>query len=751
MRKATLILTIIFILSMLLFSACQIPIAPGDNNNGFIDNGTENGSTDGVGNDNGDGDTSIDNSDNGSNSGSSGDNTGDSENTGDNTGDDSGSNAGDNSGSTGGSSSGTTENLPYSITCTLGTPNAYTVTGSTITFNTVLAQSAYSITGSFNGNIVIDTGDSYKFDLELCGFSLTSSEVNPITILTGDEVSITAKNGYINYIYDKSEAVDPTDTSAYSASIYSLVDLEISGRGTLNLESDNNNGIHSKDDLQVKNLTLNINCADNALKGNDGVEITSANTTLISRKGDAIKSTNSHISTTTGAQKGTISILGGTHNLYSACDGIDSSYDVIIDDETTVLNIFTDKYSEYSEEVTATSESTYYLRSTVTTYKYSVKYYNSDSDYVFVNASDSYETVRITSGRQQKTYYYYTFAKKAGYSKMAIYAYSSSQTQGQDSNYTACSSLVSVNNSYDTASVTISNSALSVSWTNYTTSSSGGGMGGMGGMQEGNSDKGAYSTKGIKASNSITINNGTIFIKAYDDAIHATNDGIALENGVMPTGNLTINGGTITAYSNDDGAHADGILSVTNGTLNITNAYEGVEGTQIKISGGNVYVKSTDDGFNSTIASGAGITISGGNVYVYCTGDGLDSNSSTSKGAMVFSGGNTVVISNSNGNASLDSDGGYTHTGGRLVAIMPNGGMTNEVTNGNTNGMTTKTSLSLSANGYLTVAVSSSVVLAVKMPCSLTAHVVYLGASNASISSATSVTNTLNENGVYWA
>jgi hypothetical protein len=427
MRKATLILTIIFILSMLLFSACQIPIAPGDNNTGFIDNGTENGSTDDGGNDNGDGDTSIDNSDNGSNSGSSGDNTGDS----DNTGDDSGSNAGDNSGSTGGSSSGTTENLPYSITCTLGTPNAYTVTGSTITFNTVLAQSAYSITGSFNGNIVIDTGDSYKFDLELCGFSLTSSEVNPITILTGDEVSITAKNGYINYIYDKREAVDPTDTSVYSASIYSLVDLEISGRGTLNLESDNNNGIHSKDDLQVKNLTLNINCADNALKGNDGVEIISANTTLISRKGDSIKSTNSHISTTTGAQKGTISILGGTHNLYSACDGIDSSYDILIDDETTVLNIFTDKYSEYSEEVTATSESTYYLRSTVTTYKYSVKYYNSDSDYVFVNASDSYETVRITSGRQQKTYYYYTFAKKTGYSKMAIYAYSSSQTQAE--------------------------------------------------------------------------------------------------------------------------------------------------------------------------------------------------------------------------------------------------------------------------------------------------------------------------------
>ena len=203
-------------------------------------------------------------------------------------------------------------------------------------------------------------------------------------------------------------------------------------------------------------------------------------------------------------------------------------------------------------------------------------------------------------------------------------------------------------------------------------------------------------------------------------------------------------------YSNDDGLHADGVLKVNNGTINITNAYEGVEGSSIVVNGGNLSVKSTDDGFNSTISTGAGITINGGNLYVYAGGDGLDSNSSTSKGAIVFTGGKVVVISTSNGNAAIDCDGGYNHTGGTVVAIMPTGGMTSECTNGNTTGRTVKSSLSLSANSIATISVNSSVVVSIKMPISLSAYVVYLGSSSATISSSTSTSDSLDNNGVCW-
>lgn len=645
--------------------------------------------------------------------------------------------------------------LPFTLTYVSGTENAYTYADNVLTFTTITADTVYSISGELEGNIVIDvdaTG-TYKFDLEMTGFTLTSDSINPITVLSGNEVSLKAKNGYENYIYDNRTAIDSTDTTLYSAAVYSLVDLEMSGKGKLTIISENNNGIHTKDDLQVKNLTLSVTCVDNALKGNDSVEITNATTTLIATQGDCTKTTNSHINETTGNQKGTVSIAGGTHNLYAACDGIDAAYNVLIEDSTTVLNIYTDTYSEYSETVTTVTESTYYIRYSSQNYKYSVKYFNSDTDYVWVNPEYS---TSVKSGN--RTYYYYAFAKNTNYSKMTVYMYSSSQTQGQETDYYYCSESLSHNDSYDTIALSSRQGSLSCSWTTYSTSSSGntGGMGGMGGgMSEGNSDKGTYSTKGIKAANDITINAGTIYVQAYDDAIHAGDGdlidaGTALENGEVPTGNVAINGGVVTAYSHDDGIHAEGTLLITAGNISVTKSYEGLEGLFVIVRGGNVAVISSDDGFNATSTSGAAIEISGGSVYVYACGDGIDSNSTTSKGAILFSGGNVVVICNSNGNAAIDSDGGYTHSGGSVIAIMSTGGMTNETTNGNANGMTTKSSLSLSNGGYLTVTVSSTTVATVQMPCSMTAFVVYLGSSSATIASASSSSATLDANGVCW-
>ena len=72
------------------------------------------------------------------------------------------------------------------------------------------------------------------------------------------------------------------------------------------------------------------------------------------------------------------------------------------------------------------------------------------------------------------------------------------------------------------------------------------------------------------------------------------------------------------------------------------------------------------------------ITISGGEVHVYCTGDGIDSNSRTPEEGIIFSGGDTLVISDSGMNSAIDTEQGYRYEGGRVVAVMPNGGMSRE-------------------------------------------------------------------------
>ncbi len=633
--------------------------------------------------------------------------------------------------------------LPFNIVYMSGTQNAYTIADNTITFTEISEETVYAISGSLDGNIVIDVGESYNFELQLIGFTLSSSVECPITILSAKNADIKAKAGTESFIYDNREAVDSTDETQYSASIYALCDLDICGQGSLIIESKNNNGIHTKDDLVVKNLTLSVKCVDNALKGNDSVTLENSKTTLIATQGDCIKTTNSDISTTNSIQRGTISINGGVHNLYSACDAIDASYNVVIDNSATELNIYTDKYSEYSEEVTAVADSVYYVRYSSNVYKYSIKYFNSDTEYEWVNA-EYYTSVAGT----RSTYYYYSFPKKSTYSSFIVYMYSSSQEQGQSDSYYASSESLSHNSSYDTIAFSSRMGSLSTSWTNYTTSSSGG-MGG--GMSEGNSDKGDYSTKGIKASNEIIINNGVITIKAYDDAIHANND-VTLENGETPLGNVTINGGQITVSSNDDGLHADGTMLITDGTVTVKTAYEGIEGAFIKIQGGNVSATSSDDGLNGASTTGYAIEISGGTLYVCTTGDGIDSNSTSTSGGILFSGGNTVVICNSNGNSAIDSEKGYAHTGGRVIAIMTSGGMTSETSNSvQTTGKTVKSSLSLSSGAYLTVSVDSSTVATVKMPYSMTAYVVYLGSSSATISSVSSSSQQLDANGVYWS
>ena len=632
--------------------------------------------------------------------------------------------------------------VDVTVECISGSAGCYTINGNTLTFSALTEDSVYSVKGSLGGNIIIDIGEERKLDLELHGFSLVGKTEAPITVLSGDKVTITAKKGFTSYIYDMREAVDGNDENAHTGAIFSDVDLEIAGRGTLNLVSENNNGIHSKDDLDVKNLTLNVICLDNALKGNDSVSITGGVTQLVAKQGDGIKTTNSGVSDK-GNQRGTISISGGTHTIGAACDAIDAAYDVVIDDETTALSIYTDKYSSSSQEVTATADGKYYLRTAKTGYKYSVKYYNSDSDVLWINVSDSYKTVSSGGsgrpgrpGSAQTTYYYYEFEKKANYQKFAIYMYESTQEQGQDSNYYACSPYKSHNNSYDTVAIAVSSGgSLSVSFTNYTTQQSGMGRpGGPGGMGGGNTEKGDHSTKGIKAGNSITVNAGNVNIKAYDDAIHATAEA-TLENGQSPLGAVSVNGGTLILYSNDDGIHADGALELNGGSVTVTNSYEGLEGATIKVAGGKVSVTSSDDGFNAVATSGTGISILDGNVYVCARGDGLDSNSRSTYSGIAFSGGETIVISNSAGNSAIDTEGGYKYSGGAVVAVMPRGGMSGESTHcQNFSTIGTTKSLSLTQGKTLTAKINGTSLSAV-MPCSISsANIIVLGDRDAAVS-----------------
>lgn len=174
------------------------------------------------------------------------------------------------------------------------------------------------------------------------------------------------------------------------------------------------------------------------------------------------------------------------------------------------------------------------------------------------------------------------------------------------------------------------------------------------------------SFKGIKAADDISITSGTIFIDSEDDGIHSKGD-------------ITLDGGTIMISSGDDGIHADGDLTVNSGTIKVGKAYEGLEGANIVINGGNIDLVTSDDAINGAGGSDQsggrhgkggfvtdrdyGVTIDGGNITLLAGGDGIDSN-----GTINISGGEIIaIIDSSPDNGALDADREVTFTGGTII------------------------------------------------------------------------------------
>ena len=533
-----------------------------------------------------------------------------------------------------------------------GTENCWEISGNTVTFTEIAEDTVCSVSGSLAGNVVIDTGDGYEFELELCGVAITSRDAAPIVSVSDTDVTLTAKKGYENFIYDRRAA---SDDETYDGAIYAENDLTLGGKGSLAVVSDSFCGVKSKDDLKIKNLTLSVRSEGTALRGSDGVDAENCSLSLISVTGDGIKTSNSSVSSK-GNQKGSVKTENCALTVYAACDGIDAAYDVTVCGDTHI-EIFTDKYSPYSGNVEKSGESG--------------------------------EPVPVEPSPWGKG------------------------GPGGPGGH----------------------------------GGPGGKPGGPGGFEDGNTDKGEYSTKGIKAANSVFIESGDVKITSYDDAIHA-NGGETLENGEISVGSVEIKGGKLTLSSNDDGIHADGDVTADGGEICVTSCYEGIEGERITVNGGRVSVVSKDDGFNSTSKSGTGIAINGGYVYVYAGGDGLDSNSTSQYSGISFGGGDTVVISTSGGNSSIDTERGYSYTAGRVAAVGMSGGMAGESVNcKNFSSVGVRKNMSLSKGQYLVIKGENGGVI-VKMPSSLSAQVVALGFANASITSSSSTDASLDENGV---
>lgn len=138
---------------------------------------------------------------------------------------------------------------------------------------------------------------------------------------------------------------------------------------------------------------------------------------------------------------------------------------------------------------------------------------------------------------------------------------------------------------------------------------------------------------GIKCNDTLVIAGGTISVTSPGDGLHA-NDAINITNT-----DLTIDSG-------DDAVHCDASIYYQDGTLNITECYEGIEGTQVEIAGGDIVIHASDDGIDSN----GDIIIEGGKILVSLTAGGgnnaLDYGSENG-GELLINGGTVLAAGSS--------------------------------------------------------------------------------------------------------
>lgn len=465
--------------------------------------------------------------------------------------------------------------------------------GSTITQNdsvyTITQAGEYTVTGLLSeGQIVVDADDNAEITIVLNGTSITCSNGSPIYIKNADNVKIKSEENTYNCIVDaRTEAYDNSDNSSSengNAAIYAACDLKLVGKGALSVTGNYNNGIQSKDDISIKNVTIKVNAVNNAIKGNDEVAIESGEIIAISRKGDGIKTSNSSLSTK-GKQKENVIISGGNIDIYAACDGIDAAYGVDVSGDGN-LNIYTDTYSDYSEAVAADNSG-----SSASSVGNPPDMNNSSSN------SGNNPDMKGNFGGGNRTANGMPGNNSSGNSSKKSYSTKGIKAESE---------------------INISGAAINISSTDD-------------GIHA-NSDSGVLET-GEDGKGIISISGGTITISTGDDGIHADKE-LNITDGYinvltsyegLEAITINISGGQSFVYAADDGINActgDGtstpLINITGGYVDVTTGSGDTDGIDSNgsytQSGGMVFVKggSSSGQVSGSIDVDGNITITGG-------------------------------------------------------------------------------------------------------------------------------------------
>lgn len=191
----------------------------------------------------------------------------------------------------------------------------------------IKASGTYVIQGTLNQGFVAVAKKELEATLILNGVNIYCSNYAPIVCTKKSDVVIELAEGSANYLTDGKEyAFDYDADHEPNACLYIRKDITVRGEGALTVNANNNNGIGTKANLKITGGAVSVNAVNNALKGNDSVNISGGVFKLVSHE-DGIKSDN-----TAEDGLGYINITGGSFEIVAAQDAVQSSASLKVSD-----------------------------------------------------------------------------------------------------------------------------------------------------------------------------------------------------------------------------------------------------------------------------------------------------------------------------------------------------------------------------------------------------------------------------------
>ena len=413
----------------------------------------------------------------------------------------------------------------------------------------VCGEITYTLAGSSTDGEFSMEG-SYKASLELNGLTLTNPSGAPLNIQNGKRIDLSVKKGTENTLTDAA-------SGDWKGCIVCKGHLELKGKGTLNVYGNTAHAIYAKEYVEMKNCTVNVlSAVKDGINCNQYFLMESGSLTVSGVADDGVQVSYKDDTDREAEDTGSLTIAGGTVNIAvtgTATKGLKAEGDLTVTDGTITISTSGGGTWDTDDQKTKaasciSADGNIQIDGgtlTLTSSGSGGKGINGDGTLTINGGS---VTVSTTGGM-------YAYVNGTEYNNYT------GNTDNLDSDYKSSPKGMKIDGNVEINGGTI----------NVTTTGNG--------------------AEGIESKSVLTVNDGTIVVNAYDDAINSSS-------------HMYIKGGDITVVaSNNDGLDSNGNMYISGGTIKAfgtTSPECGIDANE-------------EDGYSVIFTGGTLLAVGGGN------------------------------------------------------------------------------------------------------------------------------------------